>query len=356
MESNSKKNIAKRYSRLDFEGLFNDPLIELPHNEFIKQKRKQLNESLTANKKVYLDLKYWINIRKSIFGEINNETIYLKIFNLLKQLVADGKVICPISQIGFFELLKQKYSRIKTAQMIDILSKGVCFNKIYDIKKAEILNLISKEYTNEIKIENYVWNKVINVLGELSIEFKSDNHNNSRINNSLYNFFLEISLQDMVRKDGMYNNDYENEKMLANKLNQIISKIEEDKSYSLIQSEELFAALYALAEILELKNEYNFEEFRTINSNDTLNKIIPSLRIFSSIHAFYRYQKSRKYTTNDIDDIEHSSVAIGYCDYFFTENSFSHLLKSKLMNIEKDFNVNIESDPNKVYKLLQQIN
>jgi hypothetical protein len=354
MESNSKKNIAKRYSRLDLEGLYNDPLIELPHDEFIKQKRKQLDESLTKKKKVYLDLKYWINIRKCIYGEIDNDAIYMKIFNLLKQLVADGKVICPISQNDFFELLKQKYSRTKTAQMIDILSKGVCFNKTYDIKKAELLNLISKEYTNEIKIENYVWNKVINVLGQLNVEFKSNN-NNSRINNSIYNFFLEISLQDMVRNDGMYNNDYENEKMLANKLNRIIAKIEEDKSYSLIQSEELYAALYAVAEILELKNDYKFEEFQTINSKDTLNEIIPSLRVLASIHALYRYQKSRKYTENDFDDIEHSSVAIGYCDYFFTEKTYSILLKSKPMNMEKDFCVNIESDPNRVYELLQRI-
>lgn len=355
MEINPLKDIAKRYSRIDYEGLLNDPHIELPHDEFKKLKRKELNDNLISIKKVYLDLKYWINIRKNIFGETNKETIYLQIFNLLKQLVKEGKVICPISQIGFFELLKQKYSRAKTAQMVDILSKGIATNKVNDIKKAEIFNLIYNEYKSKINIKNYVWNKAICLFGEPTIEVKSDEQRNSRIANSCYNFLIQLSFQSLVNNKKMFLNDNSIEEFLSQKLNHIISQPEENKSFPTIQKQELLATLYTLVDLVELKSIFKFEDFQIINSNYELINIIPSLKVFSSIHSLYRFEKKRKYKTNDLYDIEHSSIAIGYCDYFFTENSFAYLLKSKLLNFENDFNVRIESDPIKVYELLQQI-
>src|SRR5438309_5303509 len=55
---------------------------------------------------VYLDLKYWINLRKVILGQ-ESDPRYPPLLELLRHIVREGKVVCPLSFWVFEELLKQ---------------------------------------------------------------------------------------------------------------------------------------------------------------------------------------------------------------------------------------------------------
>ena len=54
---------------------------------------------------------------------------------------------------------------------------------------------------------------------------------------------------------------------------------------------------------------------------------IPSLRVRAALHAAIRMDDRRPFRRNDTADIDHSSVAVAYCDAFLTERSFAELLR-----------------------------
>jgi len=63
-------------------------------------------------------------------------------------------------------------------------------------------------------------------------------------------------------------------------------------------------------------------------------KAIPSLRVRAALHAAIRMDDRRPFRRNDIADIDHSSVAVAYCDVFLTERSFAELLRrSAVQNV-----------------------
>ena len=87
-----------------------------------KQKLAEIAHAVQPLKKIYLDTKFWIEIRDVIYGETNAKPIVKEIFNNLKDKVMAGKIICPFSSALFDELLKQgdRAKRKRTAQIADI--------------------------------------------------------------------------------------------------------------------------------------------------------------------------------------------------------------------------------------------
>jgi hypothetical protein len=80
---------------------------------------------------------------------------------------------------------------------------------------------------------------------------------------------------------------------------------------------------------------------------------IPSFYSYASIHSAIRLDKKRKYKTNDFMDFIHASTAIPYYNIFFTENSLKHLLTTKPLKLDKEFNVVIYSDPKEANSFLK---
>ena len=81
---------------------------------------------------VYLDLKFWINLRKASLGEkVANE--YIELLSLLSNEVKRGSIVCPLSFWIFEELLKQSdlSTRKATSRLIDRLSNGVAFMRFF---------------------------------------------------------------------------------------------------------------------------------------------------------------------------------------------------------------------------------
>ena len=60
---------------------------------------------------------------------------------------------------------------------------------------------------------------------------------------------------------------------------------------------------------------------------DADGQIIPSQRICAALYAAIRLDDKQLFEQNDLDDIEHSSVAAAYCDVFLTERGFTHILR-----------------------------
>ncbi len=59
---------------------------------------------------------------------------------------------------------------------------------------------------------------------------------------------------------------------------------------------------------------------------DSLGTYLPSAVIPTELYALYEHDASRKLTSNDWNDWQHASVALPYCDFFFTERHLAHQL------------------------------
>jgi hypothetical protein len=97
-------------------------------------------------KKAYLDTKYWIFLRDVYLGNARNP-IHTKIYELLFDLVGKGKLICPIGEDTFLELLKikDKARRLAGANIIDNLSKGIAIQP-YNARCCTELNYVLYKY------------------------------------------------------------------------------------------------------------------------------------------------------------------------------------------------------------------
>ena len=96
-------------------------------DQYVRSRIVDLGRSLKNRSKIYLDLRFWI-IARDVAAGMNAGAAEQELLRLLCEGVAQGTMICPISETTFMELMKLKKtpsSRIATANIIDELSLGV---------------------------------------------------------------------------------------------------------------------------------------------------------------------------------------------------------------------------------------
>jgi hypothetical protein len=102
-----------------------DPIAEV--DAYVRGKQIALGQALASRTKVYLDLNFWIAARDAALG-VRTDPAALKLLHLLRRGVEQGRLICPVGDTFFLELMKQPLSedrRIGTARLVDQLSLGV---------------------------------------------------------------------------------------------------------------------------------------------------------------------------------------------------------------------------------------
>ena len=63
--------------------------------------------------------------------------------------------------------------------------------------------------------------------------------------------------------------------------------------------------------------------------------------------------KIKIFKVNDLDDIGHITTALPYYDYFFTEKSFSKLIKE--VEYDKKYSCHVEWEPKEILRILKNI-
>ena len=80
---------------------------------------------------------------------------------------------------------------------------------------------------------------------------------------------------------------------------------------------------------------------------------LPSFDIAAKAHAAIRWNKTRKYRANDLDDIGHMYSALPYCDYFLTEKSFYTLITQE--EYDKKYSCVVAHDKEEVLTIICKI-
>ena len=74
--------------------------------------------------------------------------------------------------------------------------------------------------------------------------------------------------------------------------------------------------------------------FIVLKKKPQVRQQLRTLHIHAALHAAFRWDKARRFTSNDLYDFEHASAALAYCRAFFTE----HALRSTIVarNVARD--------------------
>jgi len=354
-------------------------------DEYIKSLKIQLGSDLAKKRLIYLDVNFWIYLRKCMMNE-NLESVYYEFYDLLLTLVKRNEVLCPINHSVFSELLKQDdfESRINTSKVIDLFSNSVTLIFEFEREDLELQYYIRQKLLGEqflTPVEQYVWVKIPYIIGNtIPYNDKIDKATQKKIQIELFKHSWNITLEEMMRnylRDSVL--PFLDMSKRASKLNKgKFSHSNEMKSLERLLRIELKGGLSVYIDVVknyfEMLSKYRPDILRNLSSNlsinspkDLCNKIeedvltgnigryLPDIYINTCIHTLMRWDKTRQFKANDFYDFEHARAALPYYQYFFTERSLKHMLSMKPYELTNKYNCGVENNIKKVNELLRSV-
>lgn len=341
--------------------------------DYSEQFKIELGEIVLKRHRIYLDTKYWIFMRDASLGKAT--TVQADIYKKLKCLVKKEVAICPLSPHIFEELMNigDKEKRLNMAQVMDELSKQVCFIDPLSIVGQELLSFVrhcqakaeGKSLFNPAK---YVFTKVAFVLGELYPAvggISSEQMNDIRIQ-----FFDHLSKFTLVEMLNTMKNDFpqKNSENLIAQLNKGKDNNQDWKSFHEVFMHEIAGILDIVKDDIEKLWMYLYENVRESESvqllsnciyqafdQNKINKELPFFHINASLHALIRYNKSQRYDRNDLIDFSHTAWALPYCDGFFTEKPLHDWICGKLLQLDKIYETQVLCQEEEVLTALNKL-
>ncbi len=342
-------------------------------DSYIKEKKLELSEWINQRKKVYLDTKFWLLLRDAHLSRDNQPGLH----DLLKFMtggVLAGKLICPICEDVFQEVIKQsdEVTLRATVALIDNLSAGVSLLSHEERLEAEVLYFL-RSCTHPIEKlyhpHDLVWTKLSYTSG-MDIPFNElfSEAENRLIQKAFIDQMWNMSLQEMIGLIGLdrlltYPHMPDFSHFLNEEKDCYIAEKADFKNifltelgYILLREEKRFGGMFTY--LFEKEHGYapQSEEVQSTNSGRLFAKQIynvfklqkagnnlPAIEIEAGIHAQLIYDKTRRYKANDIYDINHAIAALPYCDYFFTEKNLREFIVRKNLAYDTKYNCTVVS-------------
>jgi len=363
-----------------FEKHISEPNISV--DEYVRTRKIEVGRSAAQHKLIYLDTRYWIILR-DVLLERRTETSSVYLLDCLRFLVRNHKVICPISESTFIELLKQedRRTRRKTAELIDELSFGVTFAPEQERIGTEFAHFFhSHDERNPLyPLKWLIWSKLGFVLG---VVIPQDTGLSPDIELAMqkvcFDQIWESSLTETVDSISDSQPPVSNFDELASKLNKGSAK-NADKiiNFKQLYLREIRGGLSLYMSVAGKILEGIFERHKGITpgisaderkqyerqllnffvkafKKTKISRLLPTLHIHAICHASVRWDKMRKLKGNDLFDFHHAAAAVPYCDVFLTEKPLQQLLEQKHLEINQDFDCKIISSVSEAVGFLEK--
>jgi hypothetical protein len=337
---------------------------------------------------VYLDLKYWINLRKVVLGQ-QVDPAYVHLFDILRDAVERGVVVCPLSFWVFEELVKQKdlKTRQATAQLIDRLSSGVAFMHHGEIVSQEVLHFIRTiaplyKSVKQWPIRECIWTRTFSFLGD-RIPVWPDTipqADQLLVQKNMEDFHFFIPFEDLINEATMIpphsiTSAYEVAEMNRRKAqvrkehSSFKSMFLAEVTHSIKENEEHFYSSMAYLAHLETgapEEKIDPESLSELQKRPWRNLIwwlfkknrvgdqLPCYHIPAALYAAYSWDTGRQLTENDVLDFYHAQIAIPYSDVFLTESSLKHLVCSQHLRLNEIYNTEVISSPENAARYLEK--
>ena len=337
---------------------------EVTVDEHVRRRVIKLGEWVMARDRVYLDKCFWIHLRAAR----TNSPSPLGASDLLASLaagVAAGRLICPISDALFLELMKQTdpASRSATAELIDELSCGITLSPEPTRVATEVAHFFHASVGHSVHpLEHLVWTKVPYILGvqhPVAAAFPEDEQ--LVIQKAFFDHLWEVSLSTMVGTIGSawpLDSPFAD---LASRLNRDnAAHAPSMKSFAQVYRDEINGVLELAAPIaadvlhdmarkaLGPSIQPSADErlttikqclglLRAAVRKPVGKRALRTLHVGALLHAALRWNRTQQLDANDLFDFHHAEAALGYCDVLLTDGPMHTLLLQRHLAIERDF-------------------
>ena len=342
-------------------------------DQHVRLKIIPLGEWVMARERVYLDKCFWIHLRDAQTTASSPQGAAGLRASLFAG-VAAGRLICPISDALFLELMKQTdpATRGATADLIDELSCGVTLSPEPTRVATEVAHFLHASTGHNVHpLEHLVWTKVPNILGvqhPVATAFPPDEQ--LVIQKAFFDHLWEVSLSTMV---GMIGSAWELESpfaALATRLNcDNAAHAPSMKSFAQVYRDEINGVLELAAPIaadvlhdmakkalgpsIQVSSEQRETAvkqclglLRAAVRKPIGKRALRTLHVGALLHAALRWNRAQKLNANDLIDFHHAEAALGYCDVFLTDGPMHVLLKQRHLAIESEFPCRVMSSIN----------
>lgn len=333
-------------------------------DRYVRTQQIALARSIQPRKKIYLDTRFWISARNAVL-EAHATPGERKLLHLLRRGVHAGRLVCPISESTFVEVMKQTdmTTREATAQLIDELSLGVSLTSGRTRTATEIAHFYHSRLGNHdlYALEELVWTKLSYALGYLHPTAAAFGPTTElRMQKDVFDALWDSDLSAIALAIGP------DPRWKSHALSESAARINADiKTHqsSLVSYEQTYRD-----EIVGAADNYHdvvmgliaqqaeqagiavsptdtpeWREFARVARNLLIaafekpetRKTLRSMHIQAALHAGLRWNKSTNFVANHFFDFEHATAALAYCDAFLTEGFLANLINARHVKLRE---------------------
>lgn len=342
--------------------------------EFNEKLISELNKSLSEKKLILIDINHLINMRDAIFGRNPRAnidyTLYKQIYEQLQRLVDDEIILCPLTTLLLYEINKIGNDKLR-AETIEIANTICCpfVANTHSIPAKEKINYFNWKNKKHL-IQDFIFTPIIMEKWGVQADPKYSTGISQRYEESNIDYkkqFFDQDLKSFLSNENSildFGQSQKNHPFIYSKE----GKSEPVQKNILIQQNlksgcDAFSDLYDYFKISQIpvasffKNEglgYRLTSEEIKANMKIIKEVMPFTYSLATISTALYRDINRISNENDFIDINNCCLS-PYFDYFFTEKSFSNLLKQGDVGLEKEYNIVIEYKPQKIFNHLNSI-
>lgn len=346
----------------DFERHRAEPNVSV--DDYLRRKQIELGSSLERRAIIYLDMWVWNRISDHVLKGTNDPSMS-ELYRRLLTEVAAGRVVCPVSESIFLELLKQSDPRTRTAaaEVIDALGGGVCLMAPDTRINTEVAYWVYEIATKQSlhPLDHLVWTVVPYVLGTMHpVDNRFPAAEQRVIQKAFVDRLWRTRVVDMVQSVDQTQWSFDAMHGIAQRLNDgnrdhqaeltSFRKVYADEANG---AADLFApmARRVIADMYTKETgqpppdasddtKHTERTLRTLMAksliDNTSRHVLRSLHIQAACHAAVRWNRGQKLSANMLFDFHHATAALAYCDAFLCDGPMATLLTGGLITLDKE--------------------
>jgi hypothetical protein len=307
-------------------------------DEYERRRVIELGEWVAARDRIYLDKCFWIHLRAAR-TLASSPPGAADLLDALVAGVSNGKLVCPISDALFLELMKQSdpVTRGATAELIDELSCGITLSPEPTRVATEVAHFLHANVGHSVHpLEHLVWTKVFDHLWEVSLSTMVGTIGDAW---PLASPFVDIA--DRLNRDNAahapsmksFAQVYRDE---INGVLELAAPIAAEVLHDMAVKS-LGPDIQPSADEREGITRQCLGLLRAAVRKPVGRRALRTLQIGALLHAALRWNRTQKLNANDMFDFHHAGAALGYCDALLTNGPMHTLLMQRHLAIERDF-------------------
>lgn len=380
----SSIDVIERLGGKELIGFHRTERLDIDAVQYLELYQKLLARGLSQVLKLYLDTKFWCLLRDA---DRNTNDEGIKLLELIRQLVRNKRLICIVQAASFLEIAKQSTgSLMVVSSLIDEFTESISIAPQEELQKLEAINYVRFKLNAQPISQHYVWTKIglvlisdvvghINKLLPKSLDKVQANILLKSVTDALWQARMEDILEafnwDTAEKlsaviDQSTIESIEDRKKCRVEENRSLLAIRKHEFETFIPStyrqffgqtvfqvaretREQIVVVDKLAEVEELISKAVKE-----GVNGELSQYMPNTVIQTNLYCLYEHDKKKKLSSNDWFDMCHASVALPYCDFFFTEKHLRHQL-CNVLKFDKEYRCEVVSNIDTAINVLEQL-